>query len=171
MTQNCNKEIVLDNDERDESLRILNLVDKKRKVQIKRVAGQNAFMLIIFQETPDDDSLKQIFDLYGFTQCSEEENLLEFTMLLAQVGMSGFPYKPTLPSIFCSAKMNDDDVKYNGLIPRIEECDRLIRRTFPETCTVSCNVPNVSPRTREKMMKLIQKGRFDKVNKLMKKQW
>ena len=43
-------------------------------------------------------------------------------------------------TIYASTTFTDNDIKFNGIIPRIEECDRAIRKAIPNTSTFSIDL-------------------------------
>lgn len=172
--QNCQSMMLLADDHHRTSVQLTAAINQKRGAVIKRVTGQVAFMLLIFNIMPDIELLHCIFSHFGFSQCNREKNVKEFCFLLAAAIQNHFLDDLAQPSSFYSTELNRDDMEYNGLIPRVEECSRLIRRTFPGTYIVSNVVPIVSshadPSSLEihtKIKSLVQEGKLDEAYELL----
>lgn len=147
-----------------------------RKITTAPLEGYYADVLVILANGFSQVSLlEQIFKLYGFESIKKEGRGYDF--LVNTAILNGFIDAEHNLAAYARTKLTDQDESYDGLIPRVEELDRCIRKMFANTYTVS-NLVHAHKNTTEDMskeelqrtiQKLISEGKMEEALELSRK--
>ena len=109
--------------------------------KISQLSDGTGLMIIILKNKNARTSkiVMNLLKHYNFTVSKSEGKNFESLMKIAAANMT--VNKNTYKNvIYATTPLTDKDIKFNGIVPRMEECDRAIRKAIPYTNTFSVDM-------------------------------
>lgn len=169
--QNCKQETSMKTIEGEEFSALLDQIHNAFGYNIEPCESLYCYMACLLPNGADREQFLHVLKIFGFEQT--EQTGSQFTKIMLMLIVQEW-YSPSKTIIYAVTPLTNHDCLFEGVIPRVESCDRAIRRIASPVYTVSAHAAEAPNRDRKHFVKryiedLIAEGKLDEAQELLSK--
>lgn len=171
LCQHCKQETVMNMIESEEISSLLEQIHNTFGYTVESCNGMYCYMACVMPTNERTEQILQVLDRFGFEQAEHDGG--QFTKIMLLLCLKNW-YSSDKTLLYVVTKLTSRDCIFAGAIPRVEACDRVLRRVVAPIYTVSSHANEAPQRDRKQFIKmrveeLVAEGKMDEAMKLMDK--